>query len=241
MPTKPNSTLIAVVLDRSGSMESVRDATIESVNGFIDLQRKLPGEAKLTLMQFDTEFLTTCDEVPLDKVKPLTRETYVPRLGTALLDAIGITVDDIGKRLAARPEEERPSKVVVVIQTDGYENSSFMYTKQKINEMISHQRTKYAWDFIFLGANQDAIATAATFGIAPQMALTISNDSLGMQKGIYAISSAVGNSRMGLSNTYSDSVRGAATMDSMDLESFKALVDKENPATTVTVTTTEQK
>lgn len=242
--TKPNSTLIAVVLDRSGSMESIRDATIEGVNAFVTQQKSQPGEAKLSLVQFDTEFLTTHDEAPLETVQPLTRATYVPRAGTALLDAIGRTIDGIGVKLAARPESERPSKVVVVIQTDGYENSSREYTNAKISEMITHQRTKYGWDFVFLGANQDAIATAAQWGIQQNWAFTYSADSLSMGKAFVGASYAVNNSRSGVENNYSSAVRAAALDSTTTLDSFRALVDSQSatdtpdPVVNVTVTST---
>lgn len=232
--TKPNSTLIAIVLDRSGSMEFIRDATIEGTNAFLEQQKKQPGEAKLTLMQFDTEQLYTHHEAPLETVQPLSRETYVPRAGTALLDAIGTTIDTIGTSLAARAEEDRPSKVVVVIQTDGDENSSVNYTWDKINQMITHQQTKYQWDFVFLGANQDAIATAAKFGIKGNWAFTYTADALSMGKAMYAASSAVNFSRAGASNSYSAEVREAALDASTSLDSFQALVDSQQPGVQTT-------
>jgi uncharacterized protein YegL len=170
---KDNYSHISIVLDRSGSMGSVQDATIEGLNGFIKQQQSLKDvEATVTLVQFDDKYEVNYDFRPLKDVVPLNKATYQPRGSTALLDAIAKTIDATGKALAALPESLRPSKVIFVIQTDGYENASREFTRNQVFDLISHQRDKYLWEFLFLGAGQDAIATAALYGIASKSSLS---------------------------------------------------------------------
>lgn len=163
-------TEIAYILDRSGSMTPMTEAAIAGFNEFLKEQRDAPGDANLSLLLFDNEFLKPWVRTPLKEVSELTTETYVPRGSTALLDAIGMTIDELGKQLADEPEERRPGKVIVAIFTDGYENSSREYSLKKIHKMITHQRKSYQWEFLFLGANEDAIATASQMGIDRSMA-----------------------------------------------------------------------
>lgn len=177
---KPDYTDITIVLDRSGSMASVASDTIGGFNRFLADQQQVPGEATITLNQFDSHYERILDAVPIRDAKPLTRATFVPRGMTALLDAIGKSIDDTGRRLEAKPEHERPSKVICVIITDGQENSSRSFKVHKIADMIAEQRDKYAWEFVFLGANQDAIASAATIGIRPANAMTYAHNSRGV-------------------------------------------------------------
>jgi len=162
-----NITEIAFILDRSGSMQSIAEATVESFNSFLATQQKEHEElpARLTLVLFDTEFEILYASVPVPEVKRLDQATYRPDGCTALLDAIGHTIQETGKRLAALDEKDRPTTVIIAILTDGEENSSKLYNHQKIHEMIKHQQDVYSWKFLFLGANQDAIATAAKMGI----------------------------------------------------------------------------
>lgn len=161
---------VACVIDRSGSMSTVCSDAIGGFNTFLEEQKKGPGEAVLTLVLFDHEYLVVHDAVPVASVAPLDETTYVPRGNTALLDAIGRTIDDLGARLAAMPEEERPGGVIVAILTDGHENSSLEYTRRRVAEMIEHQRTVYNWSFVFLAANQDAIDEAKKMNMDPALA-----------------------------------------------------------------------
>jgi hypothetical protein len=163
---------ITIILDRSGSMESVVDDTIGGFNHFLEDQKSEPGEAVISLVQFDDQYEPVYRARLLADAPPLDRTTFVPRGSTALVDAIGRTIQETGARLAAMLEEDRPEKVLVMILTDGYENASRHYSMQKVSEMIAHQRDVYRWEFVFLAANQDAIATAAGYGIAPDAALT---------------------------------------------------------------------
>jgi len=176
---KANYTDITIVLDRSGSMDCVKDDTIGGVNQFLKSQQAVPGEATFSLVQFDNVIEDVVWGVPLGAAQPLTSETFVPRGSTALLDAIGQTIDRVGQSLAAMNEPERPDKVVFVIVTDGLENASSVFTRHKIDGMIAHQRDQYQWQFLFLGANQDAIATAASLNISAESALTYSGTPLG--------------------------------------------------------------
>ncbi len=168
----PNLVEIAFVLDRSGSMSSLREQAIAGFNRFLADQARQPGEARLTLVLFDDEYLVLCDATPLREVASLNAATYVPRNSTALLDAIGRTIDQLGRRLASTPESERPGQVIVAILTDGLENASTHYSWPDIAARIRHQQEKYHWRFLFLGANQDAIATAARMNIAAADAAT---------------------------------------------------------------------
>ena len=162
---KTDLTDISVVLDRSGSMQSVRNDTIGGFNAFLKTQKEAPGEATLTLAQFDDQYEVVYSGKSIKDVPELTEKTFVPRGMTALLDAIGRTINATGSRLSALPENERPAKVIFVILTDGDENASKELTKEKVNELIKHQTEAYQWDFVFLGANQDAIKAGASMGI----------------------------------------------------------------------------
>lgn len=174
-----NLTEIAFVLDRSGSMESMKEQAITGFNHFLADQVSHPGDARLTLVLFDDEYLVPVAAKSLHEVPPLDSATYVPRNTTALLDAIGQTIDEIGQRLANTPEPERPGQVIVAILTDGLENASTRYTWADIAGRIKHQHECYHWQFLFLGANQDAIATAARMHIHQANAATLQDNAAG--------------------------------------------------------------
>lgn len=175
-----NLTEIAFILDRSGSMSNVAHAAITGFNHFLRDQQVAPGQARLTLVLFDDVYLVPAENVPVQEVVALNTDTYVPRNSTALLDAIGETVERMGQRLANTPEDDRPAKVIVAILTDGLENASTQFTWKQISTVIRHQREKYAWEFLFLGANQDAIATAAGLNIAANNAACFAGDAVGV-------------------------------------------------------------
>lgn len=199
---KANFTRIAVILDRSGSMGSCRESTVAGFNTFIVEQKKLPGTATVKLVQFDNEYETVFD-VPLQDAPELTQLTFVPRGSTALLDAQGRTIIELGNELEKMPESERPSKVIVVTLTDGEENASKEFTRAKIAEMIKHQRDNYQWDFVFLGANQDAVKVAASMNIPMASAMTYSTSRAGVQASMRAVSNYVGASRGGFHSAFS--------------------------------------
>lgn len=154
---------ITLVVDRSGSMESMRSDAEGGVNAFIRRQAAEPGEALVTLVQFDTEYEFLTRGTPAAQVGEY---KLVPRGSTALLDAVGRAVNETGARLATMAESDRPGLVVFVIVTDGLENSSHEFTKARIKQMIEHQQTVYNWQFTFLGANQDAFAEGDSMGMA---------------------------------------------------------------------------
>lgn len=162
----PDLTEIAFVLDRSGSMEVMKSEAIGGFNHFLSEQKKEPGQVRFTLVLFDHLFEVPIDHQPLECVPPLNGETFTPRGNTALLDAMGRTIDTIGQRLAKTPEDQRPSKVIIACLTDGFENASKQYSNEQISAMIEHQRTKYSWEFVFLGATIESRQMARSWTIA---------------------------------------------------------------------------
>jgi uncharacterized protein YegL len=162
---KDDFTAIALIVDRSGSMSSVRTDTIGGINSFLKDQKALDGEVKMTIAQFDNEYEVPYDFVDINEISEFTENDFAPRGTTALLDGIGFTIANLGERLANMEEDERPSKVIVCIITDGYENSSREYTKEQIEEMIKTQEDVYNWDVTFMGAGLDAVSVAMSYGI----------------------------------------------------------------------------
>lgn len=158
---------VTVVLDRSGSMSSCQQEAQNGVNHFVKEQQSVDGECLFSLIQFDTEYEFVHRGVP---IKDVPEFTLVPRGMTALLDAVGRAINEAGERLAAMAEDQRPGLVIFVIVTDGHENSSHEFTKEQIKEMIERQQRDYQWKFTFLGANQDAFASAASYGVVQDAA-----------------------------------------------------------------------
>lgn len=152
-------------------MAAVKQATIDGFNEFLNQQKQTPGECRLLLAQFDDKYEVVLDK-PLAEVPPLNDSTFVPRAMTALFDAMGKTIIDLGQKLDAMPEEDRPDRVLLATITDGQENSSTEFSQADIKRMVGEQTAKYQWDFVFIGANQDAVLTAAGFGIRPDAALS---------------------------------------------------------------------
>lgn len=187
---KENRTRIAIILDRSGSMESVRESTVTGFNEFIRKQREVGGDVSVKLVQFDDQYDVVFDK-PLAEVPELTQATFVPRGWTALYDAQGKTIVTLGEELEKTPESERPSKVIVMTLTDGQENQSKEYKLSDISKMIKAQQEKYNWEFIFLGANQDAVKTAATMNIPLRSSMTYTSNAQGMQATMAAASNYV--------------------------------------------------
>lgn len=179
---RENSTEMVFVLDRSGSMSGLAADTIGGFNELIEKQKKIEGDAYVTTVLFDHEYEVLHDHVALGEVAPLTDKEYFARGSTALLDAVGRTIDSVGARLAAAPEEERPEHVVFVITTDGKENSSREYTAKQVREMVEHQQQKYSWQFVFLGANMDAVSEARNLGISAQYAANFTPTGRGVNR-----------------------------------------------------------
>ncbi|HLM02812.1 MAG TPA: vWA domain-containing protein [Pyrinomonadaceae bacterium] len=174
-----NKTDITIILDRSGSMDSVKTDTIGGFNSFLEGQREIEGEASLSLVQFDDQYEVVYLDRDIKAAERLTDATFQPRGMTALYDAVGRTINSVGQRLAALPEPERPDKILLVIMTDGFENSSREFNSAKIAEMITHQRDVYKWQFMFIGANQDAVLSAREIGLPTHAALTYAPNAAG--------------------------------------------------------------
>ena len=192
---KKNLTEMVFILDRSGSMGHLTYDTIGGFNSMIENQKNEDGEAFVTTVLFDDKYELLHDHVNIQDVKPITNKEYYARGRTALLDAVGKTISNIGNRLSETPEDERPEKVIFVITTDGLENASREFTKPKVKEMIEHQQEKYSWTFMFLGANIDAVGEAESLGIKASHSHTYSASSRGTASVYTAVNSAVSSLR----------------------------------------------
>lgn len=173
---------IVFILDRSGSMSGLEKETIGGFNSTIEKQRNEPGEAYISTVLFDNQMDVIHDRVPIQNILPLTTKEYFARGSTALLDAIGNAIHHIGNVHKYARDEDRPEKTIVIITTDGYENASRKYSLDRVRMMVERQKTKYGWEFLFLGANIDSIETARSFGIDEHHATNYMPDSTGMEK-----------------------------------------------------------
>lgn len=176
---KKGLTEIVFVLDRSGSMSGLEADTIGGFNSLIKKQRKEPGEAVVSTVLFDDTCEVLHDRVPMDKVQAMTEDTYFVRGCTALLDAVGGAIHHIGNIHKYARDEDRPEKTIFIITTDGMENASHRYNLQQVKKMVKRQTDKYGWEFLFLGANIDAIEAAGNIGIRASRAVTYRNDEAG--------------------------------------------------------------
>lgn len=163
---------ITIILDESGSMQELKEGTLEGINSFIREQKEVPGEGCWSLITFNDSSRTVWNQIDQKKVEALEWDDYHPTGTTALLDAVCKTINKTGERFAQLPERLRPDKVLIVIMTDGEENTSRNFDKFQMADKIRHQQEKYNWKFLFLGANQDAIATAAQYNIPTTQAHT---------------------------------------------------------------------
>lgn len=193
---KKDYTKIVFVVDRSGSMGSIANDVIGGYNKFISDQKALKhGTCDVSFYQFDTLYEAVYENTPIDFVKDLDSKTFVPRGGTALLDAVGTTIKNVGSHLAKLQESERPEKVLVVIITDGEENSSHSYTWDQVKKAVEHQTSVYNWQFTYIGANQDAWSVGANLGIAGGASITYAANSLGTKCAFDSLSSNTANYR----------------------------------------------
>ncbi len=172
-------TEIVFILDRSGSMSGLEADTIGGFNSLIKKQRKEEGEAIVSTVLFDDTCDVIHDRVPMEKVEKLTEETYYVRGCTALLDAVGGAIHHIGNVHKYAREDDRPEKTLFIITTDGMENASRRYSFTKVKNMVERQKEKYGWEFLFLGANIDAIEAAGNIGIRADRAVTYQSDEEG--------------------------------------------------------------
>lgn len=194
---KNNLTEMVFILDKSGSMSGLEQDTIGGFNSMLKRQKKEEGEALVTTVLFDNNYELLHERLNIQNVNFLSQEEYFVGGSTALLDAIGRTISRISKSISESSEQFRPGKVIFVIITDGMENSSKEFTFRKIKDMIELKKSKYAWDFIFLGANIDAAETALNLGIDEERAANFCPDSEGTTLNYKVVSEAVSNFRKG--------------------------------------------
>jgi uncharacterized protein YegL len=209
---KKGLTELVFILDRSGSMSGLESDTIGGYNGLLEKQKQEEGEAVITTVLFDDCVELLHDRINLRGVAPITEKEYFVRGSTALLDAIGKTISKIGNAQKHTAEEERAERVLFVITTDGMENASREYSLKLVREMIERQKTRYGWEFLFLGANIDAAETAESFGIHRDMAVNYNPDGEGTQLNYQVLSDVV------------TSYRGGATIH----ENWKATIEKDH-------------
>ena len=194
---KKEYTHMSVLLDRTGSMESIRDDTIGGFNAFLEEQQKQPGQATLTLVQFDTQdpYEIVHRMKPIKDVPGLTRATFVPRAATPLLDAFGRGINDLEKSILEMPQDERPSRVILVVISDGQENSSREFRKEQIVKMIREKQEQYDWQFVFLSADLDAIGDATTYGVQAGSAMAFDKNSQGTSAAWKSVSAHIADYR----------------------------------------------
>ncbi|MDR7002073.1 VWA domain-containing protein [Neobacillus niacini] len=194
---KENLTELVFILDKSGSMAGLEADTIGGFNAMLKKQQKAEGEAIVTTVLFDHDYQFLHDRIMVRGISPITEEDYEVGGTTALLDALGFTIQKIVNVQKKTSEAERAEKVLFVITTDGMENASKEFTTDKIKKMVQYQREKYDWEFLFLGANIDAISTATKFGITEDFEVDYHADELGTQLNYEAVNEAVNNLRSG--------------------------------------------
>lgn len=184
-------TEVVFILDRSGSMSGLESDTIGGFNSMIKRQKEEEGEAYISTVLFDDQTEVLYDRVPVSKLKPMNRRQYYVRGCTALLDALGGAIHHIGNVHKYAREEDRPEKTLFIITTDGMENASHRYSYDKVKKMVEKQKERYGWEFLFLGANIDAIEVAGRFGIAANRAINYESDRRGTQLNYEALSRTV--------------------------------------------------
>ena len=193
---KKNLTEMVFILDKSGSMAGLEKDTIGGFNGLIERQKKAEGEALVSTVLFSDNSVVIHDRVDVKRIEPMTDRQYFVGGCTALIDAIGAAIHHIGNVHKYAREEDRPEHTIFVITTDGMENASRHYTSDRVKEMVRRQKDKYGWEFLFLGANIDAVETASHFGIEEDRAVTFLNDAKGQALNFTEVSAAVCNVRM---------------------------------------------
>ncbi len=194
-------TEVVFILDRSGSMAGLERETIGGFNSLLEKQKKEEGEALISTVLFDNVSEVLHDRVPVSRIAPMTDKEYYVRGCTALLDAVGGAIHHIGNVHKYAREEDRPEKTLFVITTDGLENASHHYSAKHVREMIQRQKERYGWEFLFLGANIDAVREAAKFGIDEACAVDYHCDSAGTELNYEVLSEAVSQVRSSSAGT----------------------------------------
>ena len=188
---KKNLTEMVFILDKSGSMAGLEADTIGGFNSMIEKQKKEDGEALVSTVLFANESQVIHDRVDLRKIEPMTDRQYFVGGCTALIDAIGGAIHHIGNVHKYARDEDRPEHTIFIITTDGMENASHRYSSDEVKAMVNRQKEKYGWEFLFLGANIDAVETAARFGINEDRAVNFVNDRAGQALNYAEVSEAV--------------------------------------------------
>ena len=188
---RKNLTELVFILDRSGSMSGLEPDTIGGFNSMIAKQKSEAGQAVISTVLFDNTSEVIHDRVDIQKIEPRTEKQYYVRGCTALLDAIGGAIHHIGNVHKYAREEDRPEHTLFIITTDGMENASHKYSSDRVKQMIERQKTKYGWEFLFLGANIDAVETAGNFGIDADRAVNYHCDSEGTALNYEVLSEAI--------------------------------------------------
>ena len=192
---KNNITEIVFILDKSGSMSGLEKDTVGGFNSMLNKQRGEDGTAFVSTVLFDNESHVLHDRVPLDEIGEMSERDYLPSGCTALLDAIGGAIHHIGNIHKYARKEDVPEHTIFIITTDGMENASHRYSADKVKKMIERQKEKHGWEFLFLGANIDAISTAKNIGISADRAVDYHCDSEGMATNFCAVTSAISSVR----------------------------------------------
>ena len=218
---RENLTELVFILDRSGSMGGLESDTIGGFNSLITKQQKEEGEAYVSTVLFDDKTEVIHDRVDIKKVEKLTDKDYYVRGCTALLDAVGGAIKHIGNIQKYAREEDRPAKTLFVITTDGLENASKRYSVKEVKRMIERQKEKYNWEFLFLGANIDAIEVAGKMGIAPERAANYHCDSVGTALNYSVLEKAVSRVRNCKASEMAMAFDGGAWKEEID-EDFAA-------------------
>lgn len=204
-------TEVVFILDRSGSMSGLEADTIGGFNSMIEKQRKEKGEAYISTVLFDDDTEVLYDRVPVSKIEPMNDKQYYVRGCTALLDAIGGAIHHIGNVHKYAREEDVPEKTIFIITTDGMENASRIYDYKKVKKMVEKQEKKYGWEFLFLGANIDAIEVAGRFGIRADRAINYECDAMGTAVNYNAIGATISAVRRSKSRKEADEMICMAT------------------------------
>lgn len=184
-------TEIAIVMDESGSMATTADDAIGGFNSFLESQRTVEGDSNVTLILFDDKYEVIYDGMSLEKVPDLTKETYHPGGGTALIDALGKTIDSLSTRIFALPEEDRPGKVIVIVITDGQENSSHEYKRSDITSKIKDLKTRCGWELVFIGASDAILEQADGIGFDKKKMMRYKASKGGTMRAFSAMSDVV--------------------------------------------------
>lgn len=203
---KKDWTELVFILDRSGSMGGLESDTIGGFNGMIEKQKREKGSARVSVVLFDDESEVVYNRVKLKKVKPMTEAQYAVRGCTALLDAVGGAIRFIQDKQRTAKEKDRPEKTLFVITTDGLENASRNYSYDTVRRMIEGSKEKDGWEFLFLGANMDAVGEAAKFGIQASRAVNFENDAVGTGLNYEVLSDAVSAVRAAPDASWMDTV-----------------------------------